>query len=111
MSASVLRVGTVTLSFAGKAGPGVVPFVVSTSLSTLAKSFARSAASAVLEPMAVGEVIYVPSAKALATGVSSLITIGFAEVTVLHAPSADIRLIAVLFVPAARPGLPPVAVM
>jgi hypothetical protein len=111
MSLSVLSVVAVTLSFAGRAGPGVVPAVVSTSSFTLAKSLAKSAALALLEPMAVGEVIYVSSAKTLATVVSSLITIGFAEVTVLHAPSADIRLIAVLSVPAARPGFPPLAVM
>jgi hypothetical protein len=111
MSARVLRVATVTLSFAGKAGPGVVPFVTSTSSFTDAKSLAKSAASAALEPMAVGEVMYVSRAKTVATVVSSLMTIGVAEVTELHAPRADMRVMAVLSVPTARPGLPPVAVM
>jgi hypothetical protein len=61
--------------------------------------------------MLVGEVIYVSSAKTVATVVSSLITICFADVTVLQAPSAVIIRIAALLVPAASPGFPPLAVI
>jgi hypothetical protein len=100
----------VTLSFAGSAGPGVVPNVVSTSSFTVAKSAASVAASPELAPMLVVEVMNGWSEKAVAIVVSSLITIDFDMVTVLHAPRADIRLMAALLVPD-DPGVPPLATM
>jgi hypothetical protein len=56
-----------------------------------------------------GEVIYGKSAATAATVVTSFRLMKVVEVRALHDPSAAIMSIAVLLVPLARPGLPPLA--
>lgn len=108
MSASELISVLGTVSPAGTEVPGDVPVAVLAYCEASVNAAVSPGASDVPDPTPVGEVIYGESAATAATVVISfrLMKVPLSE---LHDPSAAIRLIAVLFVPPARPGFPPVA--
>jgi ABC-type hemin transport system ATPase subunit len=115
MSASELINLFGTVSPAGIEVPGDVPVAVFAYCEASVKANVIPDASDVPDPMQVGavvqagEVIYGKSAATAATVVTSSRLMKVVEVSELHGPSAAIMSIAVLFVPSARPGLPPVA--
>ena len=109
MFASVLIRVLGTASPAGIEVPGDVPVAVLAYFEASVNAAASPDASDVPDPMLVGEVIYGKSAATAATVVTSFRLMKVFELSELHDPSAAIRLIAVLFVPFARPGFPPVA--
>ena len=94
----------------GSAGPGSVPWVVSTYSWTAAKAVANAAASELPDPTAEYEVMYGARLNTDAIVVSSLTKIKLDVLRVLHRPRAAIMARFGLLVPAAMPGLPPVAV-
>ena len=114
MPASELINALGTSSPAGIEVPGEVPVAVFAYSEANMNASVRKVASAAPDPMQVGavvqdgEVIYGASAATAATVVTSFRLMAVVGVSELHDPSAAIRAIAVLFVPLARPGLPPV---
>jgi hypothetical protein len=115
MSASVLISVLGTVSPAGTEVPGDVPVAVFANCEASVNAAVSPDASDVPDPMQVGavvqvaEVIYGKSAATAATVVTSFKLMAVVGLSELHGPSAAIRSIAVLLVPLARPGLPPVA--
>lgn len=93
----------------GTPTPGEVPVdILANSLARL-NAAANALALPVDDPSVVGELINGASAFTAATVVTSLIFRNGVFVRFLHVPRAAIRASAALFVPAARPGFPPVA--
>jgi hypothetical protein len=114
MSASELISALGTASPAGTELPGDVPAAVLAYCEASVNAAVSPDASDVPDPMQVaaltqvGEVIYGESAATAATVVTSFRLMEVVGLRELHGPSAAIRSIAVLFVPLARPGFPPV---
>ena len=109
MSASELISVLGTASPAGTEVPGDVPVAVLANCEASVNAAASAGASDVPDPMLVGAAINGERAATAATVVTSFRTMKVLELSELHDPSAAMRSIAILFVPLARPGFPPVA--
>lgn len=88
--------------------PGARPVVTSANSLASVKAAERLLASAVLEPIALGDDMKEANDQIADTVVTSLTTNEVGRLP--QGPRAAIRTLAVLFVPATSPGLPPDAV-
>jgi hypothetical protein len=109
MSAIVSICATGTVVPAGTFTPGTVPVDVFANTAASANALVSEAASPVPDPIPLYELMNGASGHTAATVVNSFRLINVELDKLLHVPNAAISARVVLFVPAASPGLPPVA--